>query len=407
MATTLTSPGSGAPADAPARRREARARRRPGGGAGARRDVKGAMRWLHRVLGLTAGLVLIVSGLTGSALVFRAEIDRALNPRLLRVPPAAERAPLQAILDAVARTYPAEPTTRVRMPQRADGTYELWVGAAPTRYVYADPYREGAILGARRPTEFLTGWIFLLHSRLLSGEAGHAVAGVAALLLVVISASGLVLWWPRGGPGAWQRWRAALTVARGAGAARTTYDAHRALGFYASSLLLVAGVTGASLVFNAAFQRAADWITGTAAPPAVASRVPALGGRVPSLPADSLLAIAARAQPGGAISYLYLPAAPGQTFRVRQRLVGERHPNGKSFVHLDPATGRVVAVEDGARARRGARLYDVLYPLHIGVLGGWPTRVLAVGTGLSLPLLAASGLVLWRRRARRATARPR
>jgi uncharacterized iron-regulated membrane protein len=43
-----------------------------------------------------------------------------------------------------------------------------------------------------------------------------------------------------------------------------------------------------------------------------------------------------------------------------------------------------------------------LYPLHIGVLGGWPTRVLSVATGLSLPLLAVSGFVVWRRRRKRA-----
>jgi uncharacterized iron-regulated membrane protein len=108
-----------------------------------------------------------------------------------------------------------------------------------------------------------------------------------------------------------------------------------------------------------------------------------------------------RAQPGGAISYLYLPAAPGQTFRVRQRLAGEPHPNGKSVVHVDPTTGRIVAVEDGTRAPRGARLYSVLYPLHTGVAGGWPTRVLAVLAGLSLPGLAVSGVLVWRRRHRR------
>jgi uncharacterized iron-regulated membrane protein len=94
------------------------------------------------------------------------------------------------------------------------------------------------------------------------------------------------------------------------------------------------------------------------------------------------------------ISYLYLPATPGQTFRLRQRLAGEQHPNGKSFVHVDPATGRVIAIEDGARAPRGARLYGILYPLHIGLVGGWPARVPAVITGLSLPILAVTGLLV-------------
>jgi uncharacterized iron-regulated membrane protein len=162
-------------------------------------------------------------------------------------------------------------------------------------------------------------------------------------------------------------------------------------------------VTGASLVFPEAFQRAAYWVTGTR-PPAPVPR-PSPVGASPAranLSADSLLAIAERAQPGGAVSYLYLPTAPGETFRVRKRLPGEEHPNGKSFVHVEPTTGRVLAVQDGARASRGERLYSVLYPLHIGVLGGTATRALAGLTGLSLPLLAITGALAWWRRGRRA-----
>ncbi|HEY0971096.1 MAG TPA: PepSY-associated TM helix domain-containing protein, partial [Gemmatimonadales bacterium] len=368
-----------------------------------RRGVRDRMRVLHRALGLAAGLLLVVTGLSGSALVFRAEIDAALNPHLLRVVPAAGRAPLEPMLERVRQAYPDEAPTRLRMPQRADGTYEVWLGAAPSRYVYADPYRDGAILGARRPTEFLTGWLFLLHSHMLAGETGHLAAGVGALVLVLLSISGLVAWWPRRAPWrAWRQWRAALTVMRGAGVARTIYDLHRAVGLYASALLLMAGITGASLVFHEAFERAAHWVTASA-PPARTAPVAVRGG-APYLPADTLLAIAERAQPGGMISYLYFPAAAGQTFRVRKRLPGEEHPNGKSFVHVDPSTGRVLLVENGAMAPRGARLYSILYPLHIGVLGGTATRLLAVAVGLSLPLLAVTGAAVWWRRGRRRTA---
>ena len=68
---------------------------------------------------------------------------------------------------------------------------------------------------------------------------------------------------------------------------------------------------------------------------------------------------------------------------------------------MDPSTGRVLAVENGATAPRGARLYSILYPLHIGVLGGTATRLLAVAVGLSLPLLAITGVLVWRQRGRR------
>lgn len=359
--------------------------------------IRAGLTWLHRMLGLTVGLVLVVTGLTGSALVFRAEIDAALNPRLLKVEPTAAPAALQGVLDEVARRHPEAVTTRIRMPRDASGTYELWLGAAPDRYVYADPYR-GTILGDRGPTEFLTGWLFLAHSHLLSGEFGHTVAGVCALALVVLSLSGIIIWWPRRSPWkAWGAWRAALTIPRRGPSKRVTYDLHRAVGFYASLFLFAAGVTGASLVFHEAFERGAHLVAGTQPVPvrAVSSAIDA-----PALPVDSLLAAAERALPGGSISYLYMPTVAGQAFRVRKRMPGEEHPNGKSFVHVDPATARVLAVENGTQAPRGARWYSVLYPIHIGVLGGTITRVLTVLVGLSLPLLAVSGALVWWRRGR-------
>lgn len=384
--------GGGAPGASPSRERRAAGRRRP-------RGLRDLVRIAHRYIGLVAGLVLVVTGLTGSALVFRSEIDAALDPHLLRVAPGPSRAPLEPMLARVRREHPADPVARVRMPTRPTATLEFWMGAAPVRYVYADPYT-GAVLGGRAPTDFLTGWLFLLHSHLLSGEHGHTVAGIAGLLVIALSISGIVIWWPRRAPwAAWTQWRAALTVTRRGGAKRFTFDLHRALGFYASVLLLVAGVTGASLVFHEQFERLAHLVAGTR-PSVVTLARAAETAPGTSLPLDSLIAIAEEVQPGGFISYLYLPTKPGETFRVRKRLPGEQHPNGKSFVHLEAATGRVLAVEDGSRAPRGARLYSLLYPLHIGIMGGLATRGLLVLVGLSLPTLAVSGALVWWRRGR-------
>lgn len=369
---------------------------------GARR----AARALHRWLGLTVGVLLVVAGLTGSALVFADEIDLALNPRLLRVVPrpGAPRS-LQGALDAVARAYPAEAATRVRMPHDAAGTYEVWLGSAPSRYVYVDPYTS-RVLGARRPTEFLTGWLFQLHAHALGGARGERAVGANGLALAALTLTGLVAWWPGR-----RRLRSAIVVRRGAGRARANYDLHRATGFYASALLLVAALTGASLVFHDTAERVAYAITGTrpsprATRPSHASSVRATRGPRPS--ADALVALAVQRQPGGAISYVYVPG-PGDaaTFRVRQRLPGELHPNGRSTVTLDAWTGRVLRVENGARAPRGGRLYAALYPIHTGAWGGSPSRWLAVAVGVMPTLLAATGtLVWWRRRRPRAAARP-
>ena len=45
------------------------------------------MLFVHRWLGIILGVYFVMLGITGSLLVFAREIDRALNPELLTMPP--------------------------------------------------------------------------------------------------------------------------------------------------------------------------------------------------------------------------------------------------------------------------------------------------------------------------------
>lgn len=353
---------------------------------------------VHRVLGLTAGLALVVTGVTGSALVFRPEIDRALAPSLLVVQPAATRAPLQRAIDDVQARFPGEAIARIRIPATADASIEFTIGGKSGRQVYVDPYR-GTILGSRGETESAMGWLFQLHSHWLAGERGERVGGVLGLLLVVMGVSGIVAWWPRAGGQA----RRGMRVRWRHPAHRVHFDLHRAVGFYSSVLLVLSGLTGASLVFHdPARATLAALLPGDRAPAAT----PKAGSpaTLPALDADSLLRIAESVQGGGTISYVTLAKGAEGAFRVRRRLPGELHPNGRSMVSLDPRTGAVLERYDARTASVAARADYAAYPLHIGRVFGAFGRWLMVAVGLTPLVLAVTGVVMWRRRARRTAA---
>ncbi|HKR02101.1 MAG TPA: PepSY-associated TM helix domain-containing protein, partial [Pyrinomonadaceae bacterium] len=180
---------------------------------------------LHMYLGLCVGLLLAMIGLTGSIIVFGDEIDRLLNPRLLRVEVNSERATAQGMLDAVRVAYPNEKPARMRLPRDHQDSAEICFGARrDPRCVYVDPYRT-AILGERVPAHSFKNRVVSLHRRLLSGETGETIIGICGLLLLTLSASGLVLWWP-GRKSASRR----LKVKRGGGSYRTNFDLHRIVG---------------------------------------------------------------------------------------------------------------------------------------------------------------------------------
>ncbi len=65
-----------------------------------------------------------------------------------------------------------------------------------------------------------------LHDELLGGDTGTAINGAGAVLLTLMCVTGAVIWWP-----GQARWRRSLSVHRGVGWRRFTWDLHGMLGF--------------------------------------------------------------------------------------------------------------------------------------------------------------------------------
>lgn len=349
------------------------------------------IRRVHLLSGALSGLFLVVAGVTGSALVFQDPLDRLLHPELVSVTPSAERAPLDAILADVRRAYPGERPSHLRMPRSAGQSLEITMAGEAPLQVYVDPHT-GRILGERLSTETLPNMLFTMHVNLFAGHAGEQVMGWAAVLLLVLVLTGIVVWWPGLRAGV-EGVRKAVSVRRGASWRRLNFDLHRAVGFWSLGFLALTAVTGASLVFHDAFMAGLNAATGSPPrpePPA-ASAAPAPR----ALPLERVEAAGARALGGTELTYLILPTEDGGAVTVRRRAPEELHPNGRSFAYVDPGSGEVLAVEDARSAPLGTRLYNVLYPLHIGHWGGAASRIAYFVLGLAPVALAISGALAW------------
>ncbi len=342
---------------------------------------------LHLYTGLAAGLLLLLSGLTGSLLVFRDEIEGLVYPELMKTVPRDERVSLQVVLEAVGRAYPQDRPFSIRLPRTPQQTYLVKMNDGHDLFVYADPY-SGRILGAHRQEDTFTGWIALLHTELLSGERGETILGVGALLLICMSVTGLILWWPRNGkilPGFKIQWSAHWK--------KVNFDLHRASGIYAALFLLLTSFTGASLVFNKTFAGFINAVTESPPRPAPPLSNPLRAG-MPAPSLNVLLHQADRILPATA-TWISLPQTAQAPLVVRKKLPQESHPNGRNFVYFDQYTGRVLQVENALTAPLGTRIFNTLYPIHIGAIGGTPTRTLQVIIGLSPLILFATGCVMW------------
>jgi uncharacterized iron-regulated membrane protein len=101
----------------------------------------------------------------------------------------------------------------------------------------------------------LTAWLLDFHDNLLGGTTGRRMNGVGAMFVLVMCASGAVIWWP-----GMRNWRAALGVDWRANWKRLVWTLHGALGAWFFAFVLMWAISGAYLSFPAAFQAFFDYV---------------------------------------------------------------------------------------------------------------------------------------------------
>lgn len=359
--------------------------------------------WLqvHLWLGLVAGAILVLLGITGSLLVFYPQMDALFDEPVVRVDASGERLPLGAVLAAAEASYPglAQPTF-VLLPETRDGAYVVRYdepnpdGSLEPIWFAVNPYT-GEALGQRVWGEFAMSWIYDLHFALRLGHFGEHVVGIVGMLTALSLLSGVVLWFPTLRAGA----RRALTMKWRATGRRFDLDLHNVTGIYSLVVLGVVALSGTVLIFQHEIEEALATVSAVTPYPQVASDPahPQVAGLV-----DRAVDETARRFPGSETYFLALPAGPTGTLSV-----AVQHPGGLgvapaiSQAWFDRYSGELLAVRDWNRLTRMDHLLGAMLALHNGTALGLAGRWIVLASGLVPLLLYVTGVRLWwRRRAR-------
>lgn len=369
--------------------------------------------WLkvHLYLGLFAGAVLVVIGLTGSILTFWMEIDRWLNPELTTVA-VSEAANIRPLADIVAAAQAAMPTgavfTYAYPPSSPEQAYVVFFdvpagnGATHSVNAFVNPYT-AQIVGTRvyyHATDLTAycfmGFVFKLHYTLLAGNDGAVLVGILGVLAFISLLTGLIVWWPLTG-----KWRQALTVKRHAGSERLNYDLHKTFGFYSTVLLSAVFISGVSMNLPGPFK----WLVERFSPVAAA-------GDYRTEPSTDSVAVtvdqawkkAASLYPDGRLYWFSVPKNEtgvyvftvhgplGAGFYGRRKVIVDRY-------------GELLHVFDSLQGSGGSVFMQWMWPLHSGYFFGMPGRILVLLSGLACVLLFVTGVVRWLQKRRAAIAR--
>ncbi|NOT52971.1 MAG: PepSY domain-containing protein [Deltaproteobacteria bacterium] len=374
--------------------------------------------WLtiHLYLGLWAGAVLAVAGLTGSILVFWHEIDEWLNsaPMTIAPVPGGQLAyrPLEEMVAAATAALPqgAKPGV-VEFPRHAQGVVTIFAQGPATNpddgdtlNVFVNPYT-AQVTGTRKfysatnPLRHsLIGFVFKLHYALLLWDTGMTVLGIVALFLIVEVMVGVILWWPPPG-----KWWSALAIKREASAIRLTYDLHKTAGAYSGFVLLVVLLSGVYMNLPTQFLWAVQYFSpGTRGEEHAPTSTVRPG--VSSIGVDRAVAAARAQYPGGQLYWVALPSSEAGIYTVSFTDVpGLSHFWSERQVSIDQYRGTALDVR-GPDSRRtaGETFIAWQWPLHSGRAFGMPGRLVVFLIGLACPVLYITGFIRWRQKRRTA-----
>lgn len=299
--------------------------------------------WIHLGLGLLALLPMVFLSLTRLVLAFEPQLtdDWAHQTKTLRTQAVGERISLDALVTKTMGPESGKVTSIAILPD--SGAY-VELREAKRRFVRVDPWT-GEVQARTGALQSFLGTVENLHQSLASGENGRNIAGASALLCLLLSLSGLVIWWPRKLAGL----RHVVWPRRGLRARARDWQWHNALGFLSLLPLFTLGLTGTVMAFPWA-EKALYAVTLSHEPPRLGKKA----GEI--------------------------PVVPGRKGRQWQ-------------AWLDTAKAHAPAGTD-----LGHRLRALARPLHTGVFLGLPGQLLIALAALSALVLAWTGGALsWRR----------
>ena len=156
---------------------------------------------VHLILGLTAGFVLMIIGLTGSILSFEKEIIQFINKDSYFVKNVNEpRLSIEDILNDFNKKIPDAKINALTFSKNENSSLVINIASKDKKArkginYYINPYT-AEILADIKGEGFFK-FIENIHRRLAFGDVGKQIVGASVLSLLLLMISGVYIYWPR------------------------------------------------------------------------------------------------------------------------------------------------------------------------------------------------------------------
>ncbi|MDB5673291.1 MAG: hypothetical protein JWM65_273 [Sphingomonas bacterium] len=315
---------------------------------------------VHRWAGLTIGLVVMLSALTGAGMAFRDQLEPIFYPGVARTAPCAAPLSLDALAASARRLHPAGTLDYLRVRREADAPVAARFLNKDTLYL---DRCTGAASASQNRYQGFFGVLEWLHRGQWAKVGGWVMGTGALALIVLLGGIGVYLWWPRKP----RRFSQGFTVSRKMKGPAFNIGLHRAVGAWVAVPLLLSALTGLPNAFDGLHDAIVS-LDGKAESKPV-SAVPA----DPRAPRPALAAAwrtIDRLAPNASEVLIHVARGPRDPLEIYIIEAGAPHANARSYLWIDAWSGRVIDYVPYSRMGAGSRLYFWMLSLHTGEVGG-------------------------------------
>ncbi|KXJ39595.1 MAG: hypothetical protein AXA67_01255 [Methylothermaceae bacteria B42] len=346
---------------------------------------------IHIWIALSLGWLIALVGMSGSVLIYKAELDQLFHPS--GQPPSRSGPPVEiSRIMAVAYSLFSKDSGSwsLTFPQETGEPYrvtyfnnDLTLDAAEPVDIWIDPYQPRLLRLEQAGGRWLEDWLYRFHSTLLLGGQGKGWIAVLGGVFGISVISGLYLWWP---------WRKAKFRGK-------LLDFHHWGGMLSAPVLLFSIATGLYLAIPP------QWVPWLHEEKTTvqqdSSQSPYAGKRLP-LSVETIIDRTLAVFPGSQPRRLSFPENLDDFYLLELYWPGYADtPKGWVKVAVDAYLGRVISYQLPPHQGVRSWLEQWIYLLHNGSAMGSLGRVVLCLGGLFPSLLMVTGTLTWWRRYQR------
>jgi len=348
---------------------------------------------VHRWTALTLGLVVLLSALTGAGMAFRKQLEPLVYPRQ-SLSSCSAPMNLDQILREAEMEHPGGRIDYLRVDQKPGSPIAV-------RYLNKDTLYfdrcTGQLLASQNRYGGFFGTLEWLHRGQWLSFGGNIMGAGAICLLLLLASLGIYLWWPRKS----RRFVDALKLNRKLRRG-TAFDMglHRTVGAWVAIPLAISATTA----LPNAFPSIQDAMIATGGAKTKTPHVSAIG---PMAPLARAWATINRLSPNPRQVLIHLPLKPTSAMEIFIIAKDAPHANARTYLYLDPRSGRILSYAPYAQMGWGAKLYYWMLSVHTGEVGGILGQLILFCGASGALVLGYTGIKTWAVRSLQRKSKPK